>query len=191
MDLVNFDRDTLFTDKGGFNLDAPFPLDPTKRLGDCNDREHRQFLAWFCRSDRVVKDDVPEWPHIRISYSVKRSGKCVVLPIEQLTDEELTGRAELYRRMALGCLEHATELDCYRESRAECKLALSLNGDTILFLGCNRICLRHCTKAQLSLWLAILEYNQELAQAPAYKAAIDLMKQDETYEQFQRRLCQE
>jgi hypothetical protein len=41
----------------------------------------------------------------------------ILLPLDQMTDEQIDVKAEEYERMAIGCQEHADELRRYRRDR--------------------------------------------------------------------------
>lgn len=56
--------------------------------------------------------------HLQVAYTVERSGQVVLVPVNQLTDEEIEHRAAEYEKMAVGCRAHARELREYRRARA-------------------------------------------------------------------------
>lgn len=56
--------------------------------------------------------------HLQVAYSVERSGQVVLVPVDQLSDEEIELRAAEYDKMARGCIGHAEELRAYRITRA-------------------------------------------------------------------------
>lgn len=47
----------------------------------------------------------------------RRSASLVLVPIEAMTDDELTAKAAEYRRLADRHYRHATELERYRDQR--------------------------------------------------------------------------
>jgi len=54
---------------------------------------------------------------LRVAYPVERDKERVVVPIHQLTDEELTARANEFRTQAGSLLRHADEIDSFIEKR--------------------------------------------------------------------------
>lgn len=60
---------------------------------------------------------LPGWDHLQQYYPIKRNETSQIVPIEQMSNEELLVKAEEYRAMGRGCFEHAKELDKYREAR--------------------------------------------------------------------------
>lgn len=55
--------------------------------------------------------------HLQVAYTVMRQGDIVLVPVDQLTDEEIENRAKEYDLMAEGCRAHALELRSYRRER--------------------------------------------------------------------------
>jgi hypothetical protein len=55
--------------------------------------------------------------HLQIAYSVMRNGDIVLVPVDQLTDDEIDARAFEYDQMAKGCRDHARELRSYKRAR--------------------------------------------------------------------------
>ncbi|MHB9879084.1 hypothetical protein ACSMXM_05420 [Pacificimonas sp. ICDLI1SI03] len=55
--------------------------------------------------------------HLQIAYSVPRGRENVLVPVDQLSDEELLTRAHEYRDMATGCVDHAKEIEGYVKRR--------------------------------------------------------------------------
>jgi hypothetical protein len=55
--------------------------------------------------------------HLQKAYPVERDDERVIMPIDMMTDEEVEKRAEEYKAMAAGCLNHAKELIQYLEQR--------------------------------------------------------------------------
>lgn len=60
-----------------------------------------------------------EAQHLQWGYQVRRDGREMNVPIEQLTDGELAGKAEEYRKMGQACYAHAAELDRFIEWRKQ------------------------------------------------------------------------
>lgn len=61
---------------------------------------------------------LPGYDHLQAYYIIRREGEDVGIPVTQLTDEELRGKADLYRAMAESCYAHADELDRFRRLRS-------------------------------------------------------------------------
>lgn len=57
--------------------------------------------------------------HLQVAYTVERRGENVLVPVDQLTDCEIEGRAVEYEKMAKGCLAHAKELRSYGINRRQ------------------------------------------------------------------------
>ncbi|RWD23054.1 hypothetical protein [Mesorhizobium sp.] len=55
--------------------------------------------------------------HLQTAYTVLRGGEVVLVPVDQLTDEEVEDRAKDLDAMALGCRAHARELRSYSRER--------------------------------------------------------------------------
>jgi hypothetical protein len=55
--------------------------------------------------------------HLQKAYPVERENERVIMPIDMMTNEEVQKRAEEYRAMASGCINHAKELMQYLEQR--------------------------------------------------------------------------
>lgn len=72
----------------------------------------------LCDPDKGSPLRVKDYEHLCAYYSIKRGTKFVFVPIEQVTKDELIERATLYRGQSAAMLEHADELDVYRERRA-------------------------------------------------------------------------
>jgi hypothetical protein len=60
---------------------------------------------------------LPGFTHLRRVYPVRRGGVIYLVPIEQLTDAEITEKCRLYRKAADAYIDHAAELQRYGESR--------------------------------------------------------------------------
>ena len=76
--------------------------------------------------DRPERDEqytLPGFEHLQAYYVVVRDDGEVGLPVADLTDEELEGKASLYRAMGAACFRHADELDRYRKLRSEAQAA--------------------------------------------------------------------
>lgn len=75
---------------------------------------------------RAVQDEdvsLPGFEHLQRAYTVTRSEKIVLVPIQRLTDAELLIRAEEYDQMAQGCISHANEIRRFVKARATVKAA--------------------------------------------------------------------
>lgn len=57
--------------------------------------------------------------HLNVAYSVERSGERVLVPIDQLTDDELLARAAEFDRQSKALTAHADELRSYVAKRSE------------------------------------------------------------------------
>jgi hypothetical protein len=55
--------------------------------------------------------------HLQVAYTVERDAQIVLVPVNQLTDDEIEARAKEYERMALSCRAHARELRAYQAAR--------------------------------------------------------------------------
>ena len=56
--------------------------------------------------------------HLQVAYTVTRADQIVLVPVNQLSDRELLGRADEYEQMAKGCRAHAREIRSYIASRS-------------------------------------------------------------------------
>lgn len=54
---------------------------------------------------------LPGFKLVQTAYLIKRNGDQVIVPTEQMTATELRTKSAELRRMAVGCMEHADELD--------------------------------------------------------------------------------
>jgi hypothetical protein len=61
---------------------------------------------------------LPGCERLQRAYLVEREGEQTVVPIDQLTEGEITTKIREYERMAAGCIEHAEELRRYQQQRA-------------------------------------------------------------------------
>lgn len=61
--------------------------------------------------------------HLQVAYPVHRDGENLIIPVHQLSDEELLARAEQYDEMAKGCRAHARELRSYLSERRKGEVA--------------------------------------------------------------------
>lgn len=69
----------------------------------------------------TVGFDLPRLPgfkHLRQIYPVKRDGQIFLVPIDQLTDEEMNAKADTYDKASESYAEHAQELRRYRLRRS-------------------------------------------------------------------------
>lgn len=55
--------------------------------------------------------------HLQVAYTVERNKQIVLVPVDQLTDEEIEARAREYEQMAISCRAHARELRSYKSAR--------------------------------------------------------------------------
>ena len=62
---------------------------------------------------------LPGFKHLQRGYPVERDGELIIVPIALMTSIERRARAEQYRKMAVGCEEHADELDRYDDLMPE------------------------------------------------------------------------
>lgn len=59
---------------------------------------------------------LPGYKHLQQGYPIERDGELVIVPITLMTRAERGDRVSLYRKMAVGCQEHADELERYGEA---------------------------------------------------------------------------
>ena len=57
------------------------------------------------------------YDHLRVAYSVLRDDERLLVPIGNLSDEELKARAAEFRAQAMGLSDHAKEIDRYLSVR--------------------------------------------------------------------------
>ena len=81
------------------------------------------------RVKRVIGDYEPQarqtpeqltldgFQHMQKAYTVERRGETVLVPVDQLSFDEIEARACEYEAMAEGCVAHAQELRVYNRSR--------------------------------------------------------------------------
>lgn len=62
---------------------------------------------------------LPGYEHLQRYYVVKRDDEDVGVPIYDLTDDEVAGKAAMYRAMGTACFAHAKELERFREQRRD------------------------------------------------------------------------
>lgn len=62
------------------------------------------------QSDQIV---MPGFDHLQKAYTVERGGETVLVPVDQLSMEEIEARALELEGMARGCIAHAKELRSY------------------------------------------------------------------------------
>jgi hypothetical protein len=55
--------------------------------------------------------------HLQTGYPVERNGERMLVPTDQISDEELLARAAEYEEMARGCRQHAKEIRAYVKAR--------------------------------------------------------------------------
>jgi len=60
---------------------------------------------------------LPGYRYLQKAYMVERNQEQAVVPISQMTDEEIIARVAEYQRMADGCMKHAEELMGYLSRR--------------------------------------------------------------------------
>lgn len=76
--------------------------------------------------DAVGKYDSPDsdtplldgFKHLRIAYPVHRAGDHLLVPVDQLTDDEIDARCAQYQEAADGYLAHIEELQTFKSTRA-------------------------------------------------------------------------
>lgn len=59
----------------------------------------------------------PGFKHLRQLYPIKRDGAIMLVPLEQMTDDEIEAKVKTYRRASLSLDGHATELERYLTAR--------------------------------------------------------------------------
>jgi len=62
---------------------------------------------------------LPGFEHLQVAYPVERDGQQVLVPVNQLSDDELEQRAKEYDTMARSCRLHAREIRDYIKARRE------------------------------------------------------------------------
>lgn len=60
---------------------------------------------------------LPGFTLVQCAYSVMRKGEQVIVPVQQLSDEEIDGKIAELERMASGCKQHAAELLRFKAER--------------------------------------------------------------------------
>jgi len=60
---------------------------------------------------------LPGFERLQLAYPVMRGGNQMLVPIELMSMQELSQRAEEYEGMAKGCLDHASEIRAYIYAR--------------------------------------------------------------------------
>lgn len=72
------------------------------------------------RADRKATQSwLPGFDHLQPYYMVERNGDEIGVPTPDLTDDELDGKAALYRRMGAACYAHADEIERYKIWRTQ------------------------------------------------------------------------
>lgn len=78
------------------------------------------------RSFKPEPEDVPDaqivlpgFERLQTKYHCERNGKSWLVPIDELTDEEIDAKAHEYETMAEGCRLHAAELRRYKNQRGQ------------------------------------------------------------------------
>lgn len=62
---------------------------------------------------------LPGFEHLQVAYPVERDGQQVLVPVNQLSDDELEQRAKEYDAMARSCRLHAREIRDYVKARRD------------------------------------------------------------------------
>lgn len=76
----------------------------------------QKVLGRYKASESVEGDPqlaLPGFSRLQKAYLIERNGEQVIVPIDQMTPDELLERAAEYERMAAGCQEHAREIKRY------------------------------------------------------------------------------
>jgi len=60
---------------------------------------------------------LPGFDRLQVKYHVERNDESYLVPIDELTDQEIDAKAAEYERMAEGCRLHAAELRRYKRDR--------------------------------------------------------------------------
>jgi hypothetical protein len=82
--------------------------------------EVRRHISKKFGDDIEVRESHPTLPgfdHLRTQYFVKREDDDLVVAVHDLTDEEIDGKAALYRSMGAACFAHADELERFKHLR--------------------------------------------------------------------------
>lgn len=72
------------------------------------------------KADRGADDRqiaLPGYRHLQAYYLVKRKGSDVGVPIHDMSDGELDGKAARYEAMSVACRDHADELRQFKKAR--------------------------------------------------------------------------
>lgn len=69
------------------------------------------------KSQKAQTIPLPGFEYLQVAYPVTRNKISLLVPIEQMRDDELLKRAEEYRRMGSGCNQHAKEIRGYVAKR--------------------------------------------------------------------------
>lgn len=67
------------------------------------------------KSDQLLFEG---FEYLRSAYTLHRAGDLVIVPLEQMTDDEIDARAEDLDRSSEGCKAHANELRRYKGMRS-------------------------------------------------------------------------
>lgn len=81
----------------------------------------RRVLRKFKPTEDEGRDEqmiLPGFERLQRAYLVEREAAQRVVPINQLTDEEIAAKVVEYETMAAGCLKHADELRRYLQERS-------------------------------------------------------------------------
>lgn len=60
---------------------------------------------------------IPGFEYLQKAYAIERDGRPTIVPIAQLSDDEVRGKAAELRGMAAGCHQHADELERFLSDR--------------------------------------------------------------------------
>lgn len=75
-----------------------------RKFKDTEDEPDRQML-------------LPGHERLQKAYLTDRNEESTLVPIDQMTSQELLAKAKVYRKLGRGCYQHADELERYAEDR--------------------------------------------------------------------------
>lgn len=96
--------------------DAPFYLTCAYGFVRTRVRGVLRKLGLVVELDDDTQPALPGWQHLQQAYVVERDQASHIVPIEQMSFEEIMAKADEYRVMGQGCFSHADELVRYGKS---------------------------------------------------------------------------
>lgn len=86
----------------------------------CREQVRRIIARRTDPTEQSGSDEQPTLPgfdHVRHYYDVEREGGIVGVPVTEMSDSEIDGKAEEYRRMGDALYAHADELERFKRER--------------------------------------------------------------------------